>query len=134
MLGRTFALGLVLASPAMAQDATLDANAFEALSEGRTLRFTLDGLPFGSEQYFPGRRSLWRTPNGRCETGVWSSRGEAICFVYETTPEAQCWRFTRSGGQVRANFMEGGVPDSETVLLDRIDDAPLDCPGPRVGS
>ena len=134
MFGKTLALGLLLASHAPAQDATLDADAFEALSEGRTLHFTLDGLPFGSEQFFPGRRSLWRTPDGRCETGVWAPRGDAICFVYETTPEAQCWRFTRSGGEIRADFMEGGEPDGESVLLDRVDDARLDCPGPRVGS
>ncbi len=127
-------LCLALVTPAFADDATLGADAFEALSADRTLHFTQDGLPFGSERYFPGRRSLWRTPDGACETGRWTPRGDAICFVYEMTPEPQCWRFTRSGGRIRATYLEDGVPDPGSVLLDRIDDAPLDCPGPRVGS
>jgi hypothetical protein len=134
MLRMPFVLCLtLLAAPVRAQE-VLTADDFQALSEGRTLHFTLGGLPFGSEQYFSDRRSLWRTPDGECEAGRWTPRGEAICFVYDANPDPQCWRFTRAGGQVRAHFVEDGIPDPYPVLLDRIDDAPLDCPGPRVGS
>ncbi len=134
MFRHALALCLALAAPAVAAEEPLGADAFEALSEGRTLHFTLDDLPFGSEQYFPGRRSVWRTPDGACETGTWTPRGDAICFTYEMTSDAQCWRFTRSGDRITATYVENGVPVPGAVLLDRIDDAPLDCPGPRVGS
>jgi hypothetical protein len=53
----------------------LDAAAFERLARGRTLHFTLDGLPFGSEQFFDGRRSLWRFTDGECGSGGWWDQG-----------------------------------------------------------
>ena len=108
--------------------------AFEALSEGRTLHFSLDGLPYGSEQFFTGRRSLWRTPDGQCEAGVWHSEGDAICFEYEAAPDPQCWIFLHEGSDLSAARVEDGVQTSLVVDLSLIDNTPLPCPGPLVGS
>jgi hypothetical protein len=108
--------------------------AFEALSEGRTLHFSLDGQPFGSEQFFTGRRSLWRTPDGLCEAGVWRSEGDVICFEYDATPEPQCWIFLREGSDLKAERVEDGAPAGPAVDLSFIDNSPLPCPGPLVGT
>ncbi len=130
----TIILWLAFATPAIAVDGLLEAEEFETLSEGRTLHFSQGGQPFGSEQYFSDRRSIWRTPDGACEFGRWTPRGETICFVYELTPETQCWRFSSFDGRIRANFVLDDVTDPEAVDLDRIDNAPLECPGPGEGS
>jgi hypothetical protein len=124
---------ILTAAPATAQT-KLSPEAFEALSEGRTLHFSLDGLPFGSEQFFTGRRSLWRTPDGQCEAGVWRSEGDVICFEYDGTPEPQCWLFLQEGSDLRAERVEDGAPAGPAVDLSFIDNTPLPCPGPLVGS
>ncbi len=90
---------LLLLAPVAAAQEVVSPEAFERLAEGRTLHFTLDGAPFGAEQYFPGRRSLWRFEDGSCEAGAWRPEGDLVCFRYEAEgPSAQCWRFRRAGG------------------------------------
>jgi hypothetical protein len=122
---------LLAGTPAGAQS-PVTPEAFEAMSEGRTLHFTLDGLPFGSEQYFPGRRSLWRFADGTCDRGGWWAEGERICFAYDGHPEPQCWRFLRDGDRFRAELADG---DGALVLdLSRTDDARLPCPAPDLGA
>ncbi len=124
---------LALAGPAAA-DAAMTGDEFEALSEGRTLHFSLGGAPFGSEAFQPGRRSVWRFPDGTCASGSWRERDGAICFLYDGDPDEQCWLFRREGGGVVAYFLEDGAPDEEPVMLDRVDRAPLVCRGPDVGA
>jgi hypothetical protein len=131
-LALLFALSLAGAG-AVAQE-TVPPAAFETLAEGRTLHFTLDGLPFGSERFFAGRRSLWRYVDGTCAHGHWFGEGDAICFLYdgETTPI--CWTFTTEGGEYQARLVENGAETGFVLDLAAIDEAPLDCPGPEVGS
>jgi hypothetical protein len=111
---------------------------FERLAEGRTLHFTLNGQPFGAEQFFPGRRTLWRYAEDGCQRGIWRAEGETICFVYETLDEPICWRFLQDGGSHVAALVESapepGLATGFRLQLDRIDAAPLACPGPEVGS
>lgn len=108
--------------------------AFEAMSEGRTLHFTLQGSPFGSEQYFPGRRSLWRFADGTCESGTWRADGERICFTYEDDAAPQCWRFQREGDRFSA-ALTGTEGAGDFVLdLSHSDQEPLHCPGPDLGA
>jgi hypothetical protein len=131
---RPLLLVLLAASGASAQEA-LSPGAFEALAEGHTLRFTLDGAPFGAEQYFPGRRSLWRFADGTCEAGAWWPEGALVCFRYEAGDvPVQCWRFRRAGGGTEAAQVEGGEETGFALTLAGRDTVPLDCRGPAVGS
>jgi hypothetical protein len=129
----SLAVALAAASPAAAQGVVPPAD-FEALAEGRTLHFTLDGLPFGAERFFAGRRSLWRFLDGTCAPGRWYDEGGAICFVYEDTTAPICWHFTEDGGGYSARLLEDGVETGFVLDLAGIDDEDLACPGPEVGS
>ena len=126
-------LSAAFAIPAAAQE-VLTAPAFEKLAEGRTLYFTEQGAPYGAEQYFSGRRSLWRDADGLCETGRWWGDADAICFGYEDGGPAQCWRFRRGPQGVTAELVENGADTGFVVEMSHADAEPLPCPGPRVGS
>jgi hypothetical protein len=123
---------LALAGPVGAQEMTPET--FEAFSEGRTLYFTFNGAPFGAEQYFPGRRSLWRFADGVCEEGDWWGEAERICFRYGEDGLPQCWRFRQNAGGLAAALVEGGAETGFVLEMSGVDDTPLPCPGPRVAS
>lgn len=127
------ALGLA-AAPAAAEQSIVPPRAFEAMSENRTLHFTLHGRPFGAEQFFTGRRSLWRHADGVCAPGIWRPEGDAICFEYEGDPAPVCWRLLDTPEGYVASLVEGGEEAGLRLDLDRIGAEPLPCPGPRVGS
>jgi hypothetical protein len=131
MLRQALILALVVAVQARAEG-PVSPQAFEAMSVGRTLHFTLEGKPFGAEQYFPGRRSLWRFADGTCEAGSWRAEGERIRFTYERDPEPQCWRMVEVGGRLRAALAGDGA--GLVLDLSHADDAPLPCPGPDLGT
>lgn len=127
-------LALAVAAPAAAAEA-MSADAFEALAEGHVLHFTLQGVPFGAEQYLPGRRSLWQYADGSCAAGVWWDDGAGrICFRYEERSDAQCWRFEGRPEALSAELVEQGVPTGFVLDLVGKDQTPLPCPGPDVGS
>jgi hypothetical protein len=126
------ALLLALASPAAGEPMT--AEAFEALAEGRVLHFTRAGAPYGAEQYFPGRRSLWRYADGTCAEGVWWPEAGGVCFRYEAGAGAQCWRFEARPDGFAAELVEDGAGTGFVLELSRRDETPLPCPGPKVGS
>jgi hypothetical protein len=128
------AAALATSQAASQSGGVIGPDAFEALAEGRTLHFTLDGMPFGTERFYPGRRSLWRFEGQACDPGVWYGSGEAICFVYETEPGPQCWLFRSDGAGYSASLVENGVETGFVLDLEQIDDAPMPCPGPEVGS
>lgn len=129
-LGALF-LMLVAGSSSGAEDGISGAD-FAALTEGRTLHFSHRGLPFGSEQYLTGRRTLWQFADGRCEAGDWWEERGLICFRYEGGPD-QCWRFVPQGaGGLSAELVEGEDPGFVLDLAGR-DTGPLDCAGPDLG-
>ena len=133
MIPRLALLAFFAAAPAAAGEA-LTAEAFERMAEGRVLHFTLQGQPFGAEQYFRGRRSLWQYADGSCAEGVWWPEGGGICFRYGERTDTQCWRFEARRGGFAAELVEGGAPTGFVLELSRQGEAPLACPGPRVGS
>lgn len=104
---------------------------FEALAEGMTLHFGLDGIPFGAEQFFAGRRSLWQFADGTCQVGRWWDEDGLICFAYPPEPTELCWRLTRENGRL---FAENAAPGGLRLEMTRRDEIPLPCPGPDVGS
>jgi len=132
MLRLAFALA-VLGAPAPAGE-LVTAEAFEAMSAGRTLHFSRDGAPFGAEQFFAGRRSLWRFSDGACEAGRWWAEHERICFAYDSDPAPICWLFRHDGPRFVAELVDDGAEGGLTLELDRIAAEPLPCPGPGVGS
>ncbi len=130
---RTAALlaALLLAAPGQAADAPVTPDAFEALSVGRTLTYSLGGKVYGTEQYLPGRRVLWAFEGEDCRTGQWYEDEGRICFVYEAGSDAQCWTYFRDAGGLRAQFA-GDPPGAEAAAVAEIP-GPMDCPGPQVG-
>ncbi len=125
-----------LAAPAGAAAQSVSPRDFEAMAQGHTLYFTLDGAPFGAEQYFSGRRSLWRFADGRCEAGRWWPEADRICFRYDADADAaaECWRFRDRPGGFAAALVENGAETGFVLDLAGSDRTPLDCPGPDVGT
>lgn len=78
------ALSFAASAAAMAET-PMDGAAFERYTEGRTLSFNAGGVPYGIEQYLPGRRVLWAFVGQECQEGVWYERGDMICFAYDKT-------------------------------------------------
>lgn len=134
----TLSLCLALVTPAFAQEATPIVDApmtgaeFETYATGKTLSFAQDGVVWGSEQYLPGRRVIWAFTEDECQYGHWFEDQGNICFLYDNDPEAQCWRFFREAGGLRAIFMgaDGGTALSEVAQST----TPLNCPGPDLGA
>ena len=113
-------------------DTPLDAESFERYTTGQTLTFTHDGVPYGAEQYLPGRRVIWAFMGEECEEGVWYPRGDMICFEYDTYYIEQCWHFYRSDDGLRAVFQGPDGPSTELYEAHR-STTPLMCEGPEVG-
>lgn len=129
MLKATLLLALA-AMPATAKE-IITADEFEALSTGKTLYFSFEGAPYGAEQFYKGRRSLWQYRNGECTAGAWHNDGPKLCFLYEDNFDLQCWEMYRRDGEI---FVQSeSATAGEELKLDRIDEVPLPCIGPDLG-
>ena len=118
---------LATALPAAGQE-PLTAEAFDALTRGRTYHYAEDGVPYGAEDYLDDREVIWSFLDGECMRGRWYPAGEAICFVYDNLDAPQCWLFFDEGG-LRARFLGGG-PDLTELHRSR---QSLACLSPDVG-
>jgi len=121
-----------LAAPALAQT-PITAEEFDAYTRDRTLIYSVDGAPYGIEQHFEDRRVRWAALGDDCHDGRWYPEGPAICFVYEDGLGPQCWLFFRNGDGLSATVVDDGEAPDRALYETRISDAPLLCPGPRVG-
>ncbi|MCI2399334.1 hypothetical protein [Aliiroseovarius subalbicans] len=121
---------LLTALPAQAEPGMSGAE-FEAYATGKTLIYGFAGAPFGGEEYLENRRVLWSFLDGDCKDGHWYEEAGNICFVYEDTPEPQCWSFHRRGDGVVAQFENN--PEYIELYQVEITDQPLLCLGPEVG-
>ena len=125
------ALSALIAAPALAQQ-LMSAQDFDTYSKGKTFYYGSSGQPYGVEEYFGNRRVRWSFLDGQCQDGHWYEDQGNICFVYENSPDPQCWRFFRSPDGMTAQFKgENGT----TTELYQMKDAPeaMQCPGPEVG-
>jgi len=113
-------------------DVPMDAEAFEAYVEGRTLTFSFEGSEYGVEQYLPGRRVLWAFIGDQCQEGVWYQRQDMICFLYDHNPDEQCWQFFRTDRGLRGVFIGPDGPGTELYEV-KNNTTPMSCPGPGVG-
>lgn len=115
-------------TPALAETPMTGAE-FEAYVTGRTLSFSSANNPaYGVEKYLPNRRVVWSGGDGTCVEGMWFEQDDSICFLYETDPEAKCWRTYLTENGIRAEFTtrpNGGVI-FETLETPK----DLVCPGP----
>lgn len=122
----------VTALPALSQDQgkPLTAEEFDAYVTGKTLSYSDGAQVWGTEQYLPGRRVVWAFTKDICQYGTWYQQDEHICFVYDDSPDPQCWTFWHKENGLTALFSG----DSATELSEvEQSDAPLGCPGPDVG-
>lgn len=128
---RSLLLSLILASPASAET-PLTAEAFDALTQGRTMTWAEFGQVYGIEAYLPGRRVRWTLVGGDCKLGHWYPDGALICFRYEDDPEPDCWTITEAGPALHARAA-GTAADAAPVVVEETAE-PLACPGPEVGA
>lgn len=112
-------------------DAPLDAEAFEAYSQGKTLYFGRDGIRYGAEEYLPNRRVRWSVLDGQCQDGAWYEDGEMICFVYQGISDPQCWAFYQKEDGLMARFENN--PDLTTLFEIEPGNTPMVCLGPEIG-
>jgi hypothetical protein len=119
------------AIPATANEFTPMSGAeFDAYVTGKTIIYAENGLPYGVEEYLPGRRVRWAFTDSACQDGIWFARDEQICFDYGTESGTQCWQFFRIGDGLRAEYRGiGGLEVFEAWQSS----APMSCPGPDVG-
>ncbi len=121
---------VLLALPLWAQT-PLDGATFDRLTQGKTFYYAVDGLPYGGETYLKGQRVRWSFLDGKCKQGRWYTQGEMICFIYEDTPNPQCWRFYQQNGQLKAQFDKS--PPEQALFGVEQSDEPLLCLGPEIG-
>lgn len=126
------ALAFACAPFANAED-IVSPSEFQRLSEGKTLYFSRGGRFYGAEQFYTRRRSLWQFADGDCDNGEWYAQGDFICFVYDQNPTPQCWHFLRRGNDRFAARAEGTTEEFD-ILLETVDEEPLDCKGPDIGA
>ena len=129
-------LATLAALPASAQttgQTPMDGAAFDAYTLGRTLSYSMQGTPYGIEEYLPNRRVRWAFVGQECQTGVWYERNGNICFLYDNAPaDEQCWQFFASEGGLRAIFQGPDGPSTELYEVQQ-SDQPLTCAAPGLG-
>ena len=112
-----------LAIPASADEAkTLTAEEFLSRVEGKTVHYTFEGQFYGTERFYGQGRATWQFPAANCEDGIYRAAEEAICFRYGTT---SCWTVREDA----ENRMTATSQDGFSVMIERIDNAPLRCDG-----
>ena len=97
---------------------------WRALTEGRTVWYTLRGRPWGREHFHKGRdQATFMTPQGECMTAPWTYQDGVFCFAYGGM---HCFRHLRRDGEIFAAPLDGG----EAQKIERIDDTPVSCEPP----
>lgn len=124
------ALTCLFALPVQAQT-LMSAEAFDAYTKGKTFYYGSAGQPYGAEEYLDDRRVRWSFLDGRCQEGEWYEQDGLICFVYDVTPEPQCWSFEQGSRGLIARF-ENDPTQSELYEVEKSAE-PLLCLGPDVG-
>ena len=122
---------LTAAGPAAAE-VPVSPREFREYSEGHTLYFERDGMPFGSEHFEEGGKARWRYNDGSCIHGAWKPHGGQVCFLYEgdaSDNAVRCWRILRDGQGLFARLLGGENAGLELRVVGR-DRRPLLCGEP----
>ena len=131
MRNHLLTLCLTALATAVFADGPMTAEEFDAYTRDKTFYYGSDGIPYGAEEHLSGRRVIWTFLDGKCQDGIWYPDGDQICFVYENTPDPQCWRFERSGGGLVAQYVND--PSQSELYEVKKSHEPLLCLGPEVG-
>lgn len=112
----------------------MSGDAFDDISRGTTMYFTADGLFYGSEQFLPDRRSVWRAEDGTCVNGKWAEVDASICFIYDNGDGPHCWNITTNGPEMTITSTTI-TPDQPPLVLKLSgqDTVPIICTGPAFG-
>jgi len=133
-----FALAPMIAPVIAAAEQPISPSEFRDYAEGYTLYFERDGEFFGSEEFKPGGKTVWRYRDGTCVDGAWRAHGAQICFRYETAGpdgEVLCWRMLRrDDGSLMARLLGDGENAGLELDVIRRDREPLLCGGPGVNT
>lgn len=102
---------------------------FGDYARGWTLYFEKDGEDFGAESFDQDEGTIWRDRSGRCISGHWRGKSDAICFLYEE--HVACWNIYRDDQGLYANQIDVQQSGEEqlTLRIARRDKQPLLCPG-----
>lgn len=119
---------LMLAGAARAADDTpLTAEAFDALTLGKTMDTASGGTVYGIETFLPGRRVVWRDAR-RCVEGQWQQVADEICFTYADKPDRPvCWLYFDRGDRIEGRH-SAALPGSDPIVLTP-GDGPISCDG-----
>ncbi len=128
---RALLLALTLTATTAHAEPPLTAEAFDALTQGRTMTWAEFGSVYGVEQYLPDRRVRWAVLGDDCKTGHWYADGPAICFVYEDQLDPICWEMTISATGLHARHTSRPAKADPVVIEDTTE--PMACFGPEVG-
>lgn len=126
-----FALFLLVALPAAAEEKVVSPSEFREYAEGWTLYFERDGTPFGSESFSADGKTTWRYRDGTCADGAWRPHGAQVCFRYDQNGEDDvlCWRVLRDNDGLLARLLNGDNEGLELRVTGR-DNKPLLCGAP----
>lgn len=127
-----FALTLAALPGLAAAQTPMTAAEFEAYVTGKTLFFSSEGQAYGAEQYLPNRRVIWTFLGDECQEGFWYENQGQICFVYDFSPDPQCWTFWQKANGLGARF-ENDPAATELYEVYQSPE-PLVCEGPDVGA
>lgn len=124
-------LVVLAALPARAEQ-PMSAEAFESYATGKTLYYGFDGTAYGAEEYLPNRRVRWSYLDGKCKDGKWyQDQAGLICFIYDDTPDPQCWSIFQRPDGIAARFENN--PTDTTLFEVEESDKPMLCLGPEIG-
>ena len=119
--------------PAFAEE-PVSPSEFREYAEGHTLYFNRVGEPFGSEQFEPGGKTLWRYLDGSCLEGAWRPHGAQICFFYGIPGEVLCWRLARDDEGLLVRLLGKGDDAGMELRITRRDEQKPICGEPGRGA
>jgi len=100
---------------------------WRAMTRGRTVYYSLDGVHWGKEYFHPeGDRATFLASSGDCVTAPWVYADGVYCFSYTGM---DCFRHVRRDGQLLAIPLSEG----QAQIIERITVEPLSCEPPLTG-
>ncbi len=100
---------------------------WQALTDGRTVVYQIDGQTFGYEAYRTNsNRVLFQTNTGYCDSGTWAMQGPAFCFEWEESG-LDCFLHKELNGAIYVIGVVDGQPTEQIQKVARISDIPISC-------
>ncbi len=105
-------------------DAPIPLEEWRAMTEGRTVWYSLNGVHWGKEYFHPGgQTATFVGAEGLCATAPWVFADDLYCFSYTGL---DCFRHVRRDGVLMALPLSDGAAQT----IERITAEPLSCEPP----